>query len=152
MTRRRLEMEPMESKAPPSSGLAGSGLAESLTVSRSTARPGETIELTATLTNVSDHDITVADGPSRHGFVASQAGREVWRSGAGTMTAMFLVQRTLHPGESITTHATWDGHAAPGHVPGPTTGTFHVATLRDPAGSGATVTIEPAHHPGKHRH
>ncbi len=150
-TRRRLQVEPMESKTPPSSGLAGSGLAEKLTVSHATARPGEPIVLTATLTNVTDHDVTVADGPSRDGFVVSRGGKEVWRSGAGMMSAMFLVQKTLHPGESITTHATWDGQVAPGHDSGPT-GTFHVTTRREPDGPGATVTIEPAHHPGKHGH
>ena len=146
-TRRRPVMEPLESKAPPSAGLAGSGLAERLTVSRSTAAPGEPIALTATLTNATHHDLTVASGPSRESFAVSRGGREVWRSDAGMMTAMFLVEQTLRPGQSITAHATWDGQVAPGTE---ASGTFRVTSAFLPGGAGATVTLAAAHARGHH--
>ncbi len=146
---RRPAIEPLEAKSLLSAGPGSSGLAETLTVSRATATPGEPIVLTYTRTNVGHHDLNVTEGPSRDGFVISRGGAEVWRSNRGP-TPMFVVLKTLRPGESTTIQATWHGQADPG-APAPQAGTFVVANQDDPGGPKATVTIVPAgHHPSPH--
>lgn len=71
---------------------------------------GQPVVMTLTATNTSNHDVTVPFGPSADGFYVTQNGRAVWASNSGPQP-LYLVLKTLRPGESFTLSATWDGHA-----------------------------------------
>jgi hypothetical protein len=73
-------------------------------------RRGQPVVITLTETNTSQQEISVADGPSFGGLLATRNGRRVWASNAG-IQPMFLVVHTLKPGQSITQTATWYGRS-----------------------------------------
>ncbi|MGD0044562.1 MAG: hypothetical protein ABSE84_29855, partial [Isosphaeraceae bacterium] len=49
-------------------------------------------------------------GPSLAGFFVTHNGRGVWASNTGVQP-MFILMRTLEPGQSITQSATWNGQS-----------------------------------------
>ena len=73
-------------------------------------RRGQPVVMTLTETNTSNHTVNVALGPSTDGFSVTQNGREVWASNTGPQP-LFIVLKTLQPGESFTLSATWNGHS-----------------------------------------
>jgi hypothetical protein len=119
-----------------------------LATDRSVYQVGQPVHMTLTETNTTAHDVTFADGPSIDGFyVTSSTGATVWRSNAG-IQPLFLRLVVLHPGQSYTLQATWDGHPndpwgneQTGVTP---TGTFQVHTQVNPSATPATFTIQPS--------
>jgi hypothetical protein len=115
-----------------------SGVAYSLTTNQSVYQPGQPIEMTFQETNVSDHAISVGDGPSIDGFTVVQGGAVVWRSNAG-INPLFIRLDPLQPGQSLTLTATWDGVPTGGSSP--SSGTFVIDNQLNPQAASATVTI-----------
>jgi hypothetical protein len=120
---RELAFEPLEGKAlpsalalpvvpanPPIVAPVSQGLSVTLSTNHRVYRSGQPVVVTMTETNTSQHDINVLDGPSLGGFIASRAGRKVWASNPG-IQPMFVVSRTLQPGQSITVSTTWNGQS-----------------------------------------
>jgi len=101
---------PVALASPPSFADVNQGLVIKLTTNQRVYRVGQPVMMTLTETNMSQHDINVFLGPGSNGFVATRDGRKVWASNAG-IQPMFLVSRTVRPGESITLRATWNGHS-----------------------------------------
>jgi hypothetical protein len=109
----RPTLELLEGKALLSmASVATSGLHDTLTaVVRKTAS-GVQVVATLTETNVSNHSISIAHGPSNEGFVVSQAGKSVWLSnGSGVASPDFVILDVLKPHQSFKISTTWDGHA-----------------------------------------
>jgi hypothetical protein len=118
-------------------------LAVSLTTDRTAYQVGQPILMTLTETNTSDGDITVEFGPSIDGFFVIHDGVEVWRSNLGPRPqSQFIGLKTLHPGESFTPSATWDGTANEGPPTTPT-GTFEVHS-QVPGANTVAIRILPA--------
>lgn len=129
------------------------GVEMAVTTDKSVYQAGEPVHMTLTETNRGSGDVTIYDGPSTHGFVVTQNGAVVWRSNSG-FQAMWVRSITLHPGESFTVSATWDGHPSlpmGGEDTGVTlTGTFQVSNQARQGGATAppaTFTILPAQTP-----
>ena len=80
---------------------------------------GQPVVMTLTETNTSNQTVTVPLGPSTDGFYVTQNGREVWASNTGPQP-LFILARTLKPGESFTVSATWNGHSNIGPASNPT--------------------------------
>lgn len=116
--------------------LAGGGLND-VSMALSTDRPeyhrGQSIVMTLTETNTSQHDMTVYLGPSNDGFIATVGG-EVWTSNPGPQP-MWLVPKTIRPGKSITITVRWNGQAN-FNGSGPVTG--HIVIRSELAGSPRT--------------
>jgi len=93
-------LEPLEAKALPSV------LAVSLVTNHQTYRAGEVVCMKLTEKNVSEQDVTVGWGPSIDGFSITHRGATVWQSNSGIMP-LFIADRTLAPGQSITLRAHW---------------------------------------------
>ncbi len=118
-----------------------SDLGLSLKTDRADYITGQPVVITLTETNLSNHDVTIAHGPSSDGFIISKAGTELWRSNAG-INPMFLVSEVLSPGQSLTRTAVWNGEATSpsGGVP---VGTVQVTSQVQADGqTAALVTIE----------
>ena len=124
MTRpRKLALEPLEEKTllstaaiaialflPALVASPSPGVSVKLTTDHRVYQAGEPVVITLTETNTSQHAVNIVEGPSTSGFLASRGGRKVWASNAG-IEPMFLVSRTLQPGQSITLSATWNGQS-----------------------------------------
>jgi hypothetical protein len=133
MTRRtRLDLESLEGRS------LLSAIAYSLTTNQSTYQPGQAIEMTFQETNESSRTILVDEGPSIDGFTVTQDGSTVWRSNAGA-NPMFILARSLQPGQSLTLTATWDGIPTGGSSP--TSGQFMLTNQLNPKAAWAMVTI-----------
>ncbi|MFI5455585.1 MAG: hypothetical protein ACHRXM_09050 [Isosphaerales bacterium] len=96
----RPALEPLEAKLLPST------LAVSLVTNHRTYRAGEVVCMKLTEKNDSEQDVTVGWGPSIDGFSITHNGAPVWRSNSGIMP-LFIADRTLAPGQSITLLAHW---------------------------------------------
>jgi Intracellular proteinase inhibitor len=133
MTRRtRLNLEILEGRS------LLSALAYSLTTNQSTYEPGQPIEMTFSETNESGRSISVGEGPSIDGFNVTQDGTTVWRSNAGA-NPMYILLKTLAPGQSLTLTATWNGIPTGGSSP--MSGQFVITNQLNPEGARATATI-----------
>jgi hypothetical protein len=82
------------------------GLTERLTTDRAFYHAGQTVRMTLTETNITTHPVAVSVGPSIDGFSITHNGAVVYRSNGG-MQPMFIMLRTLQPGQSLTLTATW---------------------------------------------
>ena len=105
--------------APPMVAPVSQGVKVVLATDRQVYHRGQPVVMTLTETNTSNHAVTVPLGPSTDGFYVTQNGREVWASNTGPQP-LFIVLKTLKPGESFTLSATWDGHANLGPASTPT--------------------------------
>ena len=65
------------------SAAAPSGLVGSLTAASTRTATGTQVVVTLTETNATDHDLTIAVGPTNDGFVATHGGKVVWESNPG---------------------------------------------------------------------
>ncbi len=125
------------------------GLVASLTAVASRTNAGPQVVETFTETNVSDHEITVVDGPSLDGFTVSRGGKTVWNPHQG-VSPQILTDHVLEPHQSITLSSTWDGRSNqvnPAHpwVEGsPLSGTFTISNDLDHRSATASVTIPKA--------
>jgi len=120
-----------------------SSLSTSLTTNQSVYLPGQPIQMTFTETNTSRQPVTVDNGPSIDGFDVTQNGKPVWESNAG-VNPLYILIKTLQPGQSLTLDSTWNGVPNPGQPPIPSGGTFTVTNQLDPQGASATFHIEPS--------
>jgi hypothetical protein len=116
---------------PPVVPPGGSALAISLTTNQSTYAVGQNVQMTLTETNDTNHDVTVAVGPSIDGFFITQNGETIWQSNSG-MTPMYIEQRVIDPGQSLVLTASWTASA---------TGTFVVYNQMAPQGPFATFNV-----------
>jgi hypothetical protein len=112
-------VEPLEARA------LASSLAINLLTDRPTYRAGDVVYMKLTETNVSDGAVDVAWGPSNRGFSITHNGAIQWRSATGAVP-LFLVDRTLAPGESITLKAHWRAPRG--------TGTYEIHSQMTPQG------------------
>ena len=101
---------PIAPVSPPIVAPVSQGLVVKLTTDHQVYRRGQPVVITLTETNTSQHEITVASGPSLGGFFVTRNGRRVWASNAG-IQPMFILVKTLEPGQSITQSATWNGQS-----------------------------------------
>jgi hypothetical protein len=142
MTRRtHWNLEPLEERSL-LSGLgvgptSSSALAYSLTTNQSTYQPGQPVEMTFQETNDSHQTIMVQEGPSLDGFIVTQGGKSVWRSNAG-LNPLYIIEKTLKPGQSMTLSATWNGIPTGGTSP--VSGQFVITNELTPNAK-ATITI-----------
>ncbi len=148
MTRRtRLNLESLEGRS------LLSAIAYSLTTNQATYQSGQPIEMTFQETNESSRTISVDEGPSIDGFTVTQDGTTVWRSNAGA-NPMFVLLKTLPPGQSLTLTTTWDGIPTGGSSPA--SGQFVITNQLNPEAARATVTISGpsnvTHFPGPDAH
>jgi len=105
--------------APPIVAPANQGVKVVLATDHKVYHQGQPVVMTLTETNTSKQTVTVSLGPSTDGFYVTQNGREVWASNTGPQP-LFLLLKTLKPGESFTLSATWDGHSNIGPASSPT--------------------------------
>jgi hypothetical protein len=105
--------------------VVASSLAVSILTNRATYRAGDIVYMKLTEKNVSGENITVGWGPSISGFSITRMGSTAWRSNPG-IAPLFIVERTLAPGQSITLRAHWK---AARHV-----GTYEVHSQMTPRG------------------
>lgn len=130
------------------SGLAP-GLTETLTTDRPSYPVGTPVHMRLTEANTSRQDVSFWAGPSTDGFTVTQNGATVWRSNGGYLP-QYIQRITLHPGESYTLQATWDGHPNDEQgieSPATPTGTFQVHNQlegRSDTDQPARITIEAA--------
>lgn len=96
--------------SPPMIAPLSQGLVVKLSTDHRLYRRGQPVVITLTETNTSQQDIGVESGPSLGGFFVTHNGRRVWASNAGVQP-MFILMRTLAPGQSITQSATWNGQS-----------------------------------------
>jgi len=96
----RPELEPLEAKALPST------LTVSLVTNHATYHAGEVVCMRLREKNVTGQEATVEWGPSIDGFCVTHDGTTVWHSNSG-ITPLFIADRTLAPGQSITLRARW---------------------------------------------
>jgi hypothetical protein len=101
---------PIAPVSPPIIAPVSQGLVVKLSTDHHVYRRGQPVVITLTETNTSQHDITVEPGPSLGGFFVTHNCRRVWASNAGVQP-MFILVRTLEPGQSITQSATWNGQS-----------------------------------------
>jgi hypothetical protein len=132
------EVQPIPS---PGAATWPSGIAASLTTDKLVYPRGQPIRMTFTATNVTDQPLQLDVGPSIDGFEVLQNGRLVWNSNGG-INPLFIMVKTLQPGQSLTLKATWDGTRNDGSAA--TGGTFTVINQLDPQGAVATVRVVPA--------
>ena len=93
-------------------------LETSMTTNQTTYMPGQVVQMTFTMTNDTNHAVSVPMGPSIDGFVITHNGQTVWRSNSGPQPE-FVVSEQLAPGQSVTLTADWT-------TPASMTGTFVV--------------------------
>ena len=97
----RLNLESLEGR------VVLSDLGLTLKTDRADYATGQPVLITLTETNLTDHNVTVAHGPSTDGFMISQAGTELWRSNP-RINPMLLVNEVVPPGQSLTRTALWN--------------------------------------------
>ena len=114
------------------------GLVVKLTTDHTVYHLGQPVVMTLTETNTSKHDINIGLGPSIDGFFVTQNGHEVWASNTG-IQPLFILLRTLKPGESVKLTATWNGHSNLGPASTPT-GTL-VVHSQIPGAAPVTIRI-----------
>jgi hypothetical protein len=73
---------------------------------RPTYSAGEIIYIKLTEKNFSGEAVSVGWGPSKSGFSITHMGATAWRSNPG-IAPLFIVEKTLAPGQSITLKAHW---------------------------------------------
>jgi hypothetical protein len=110
---------------------SASALAINLTTNQSSYSVGQTVLMTMTATNDTNHAVTVAIGPGENAFFISQNGQIVWRSDSGALP-QYIARRTLEPGESLTLQADWTASL---------TGSFVVSNQIAPQGPVATFSV-----------
>ncbi len=120
----------LQIKIPPR--LTASGLAVSLTTDQSIYSSGEIATMTLMLTDVSNHKVGLAIGPSIDGFNIRKNGGIIWRSNAGPEPQHITI-RILHPGQSIVLTERWTVGAA--------TGSFVVHNQLFPRGPAAGFNV-----------
>jgi hypothetical protein len=103
---------------------ANQGLKIQLTTDHTVYHLGQPVAMTLTMTNTTSRNLAVGLGPSIDGFYVTQQGSEVWASNTGPQP-LFLLLRTIRPGQSVTLSATWNGHSNVG-PPATPTGTLVV--------------------------
>jgi len=101
---------PLAPVSPPMIAPLSQGLVVKLSTDHQIYRWGQPVVMTLTETNTSQQDITVESGPGLAGFFVTHNGRRVWASNAGVQP-MFILMRTLGPGQSISQSATWNGQS-----------------------------------------
>jgi hypothetical protein len=101
---------PVAPVSPPMIAPLSQGLVVKLSTNHKVYQQGQRVVMTLTETNTGQHDITVQSGPSFGGFFVTHNGRRVWTSNAGVQP-MFILIRTLEPGQSIRQSATWNGQS-----------------------------------------
>ncbi len=101
---------PMVPAPMPTISPVAQGLVAKLSTNHQVYRRGEPVVITLTETNTSQQAISVEEGPSLGGFFVSHDGRRIWASNTGPQP-MFVVLKTLGPGQSTTQSVTWNGHA-----------------------------------------
>jgi len=101
---------PVAPVSPPMIAPLSHGLVVKLSTDHKVYQQGQPVVMTLTETNTSQHDITVQSGPSLGGFFVTHNGRRVWASNAGVQP-MFILIRTLEPGQSIAQSASWNGQS-----------------------------------------
>ena len=101
--------------------LEGRALLADLAVSLSLGSPGTPVVMTLTETNTSDHDVRVAEGCGVSDFWVDQGGVEVWRKSKDGPQPLCPISLNgdLHPHESRTFMAAWDGRFIEGIPPSP---------------------------------
>ncbi len=104
---------PIAPVSPPIIAPVSQGLVVKLSTDHQVYRRGQPVVITLTETNTSQQDVIVESGPSLAGFFVTHNGRRVWASNAGVQP-MFILLRTLEPGQSITQSATWNGQSNSG--------------------------------------
>jgi hypothetical protein len=110
------------------------GLTVSLTTNQSTYSVGQVATITETITNTSNQAVTFEFGPSIDGVYVTHNNAVVWRSNEGP-TPMFIVLRTLQPGQSVTLQAQWKVSGA--------AGTYAVHSQMDPEATVAFGVTSP---------
>ncbi len=110
---------PIAFVSPPIIAPVSQGLVVKLSTDQQVYRRGQPVVITLTETNTSQHAITVYSGPSTDGFFVTHNGRKVWASNVGPQP-MFILVRTLAPGQSITQSVTWNGQSNIGPASTPT--------------------------------
>jgi hypothetical protein len=130
---KRFDVEGLEARA------LLSDLSISLTTDKGSYVPGESIHMTLTETNVSNHDVNIYWGPSVDGFQVVHDGVPVWAENEGAIPA-FIISQTLKPGESYKQTAIWSGKQDQGSPVDPN-GTFAVLNEVAPSGPQATFNI-----------
>jgi hypothetical protein len=128
---------PIAALSPPLIAPLNQGLVVKLSTNHLVYRRGQPVVMTLTETNTSQQDITVTSGPSTDGFFVTHGGRKVWASNAGAQP-MFILLRTLAPGQSITLSATWNGLS---NIGAPSAPTGHLVVGSQVEGT-QPVTIE----------
>jgi hypothetical protein len=108
---------------------ANSGVAYSLTTNAASYSLGQTVQMTLSGTNDTNHAVTVGIGPSTTVFYISQNGQVVWHSSG---MAEYIERRTLAPGQSFTVTADWTANL---------TGSFVVSNKMAPQGPTAMFTV-----------
>ena len=122
---------PIAPVSPPAIAPLSQGLVVKLSTNHQVYRRGQPVVMTLTETNTSQQDVSVESGPSLGGFFVSRDGRRVWASNTGVQP-MFVLMRTLEPGQSITQSATWNGQSDIGP---PSTPMGHLAVGSEVAGA-----------------
>lgn len=69
---------------------------------------GQPVRMTFSVTNISDHTVSLDDGPSIDGFEVFLGGKLVWSSNPG-MQPNFVHSVSIAPGKTFTESAVWDG-------------------------------------------
>ena len=131
--RRHVVVEQLESRC------LLSGIAATLTTNVSVYVPGQPVTITLVETNTSKHAVKLAVGPSIDGFTVSQNNVELWRSNEGVQP-LYVLLKTLKPGQSYTETATWNGQfdeAQPSNPLGP-------FVIRAETSNAAPVTLNAA--------
>ncbi len=101
---------PIAPGSPPIIAPVSQGLVMKLSTDHQVYHRGQPVVITLTETNTSQHEITVGSGPSLGGFFVTHNGRKVWASNA-EIQPMFVLLKTLEPGQSLTQSAIWNGQS-----------------------------------------
>lgn len=117
---------------PPGSPPVGSELAFSLTTNQTSYTLGQTVHMTLTATNDTNHNVTVWVGPNTQVFFITENGHVIWRSNSGPQPLYPTVARVLSPGQSLVRTANWRATA---------TGTFVVHNQMAPQGPVAMFNV-----------
>jgi len=135
----RPNLEPLEGRA------LLSDVAVTVTTDQQSYQVGQPIRIRLTETNSTNHDVTVAEGCGVSDFWTTQNGAELWRKskdGPQPLCPIFL-GGVLHPHESRTFDALWNGHTDEG-PPGTPTGVVQVSGQIDGVASPpVAIRIEP---------
>jgi hypothetical protein len=106
-------------------------LAITLTTNQSNYTVGQLVQITLTVTNDSNHDVTIWVGPNTNVFFIAQDSAIVWQSNSRPSRRP-TVAHILHPGQLLTLTAAWTATE---------TGTFVVSNQIAPQGPVATFSV-----------